>query len=82
MTKKNDPVNKPLHYTNNGSIECIDAIKASMSFEQFEGWLRGNVFKYLWRYPEKGQLEDLRKAQFYLNKLITDKIEDNKRNKL
>ena len=50
-----------------------------MSFEQYEGWLRGNVFKYLWRYPHKNKLEDLRKAQFYLNRLITDKIEANKK---
>lgn len=76
MTQNNDPVNKPVHYTSSSSIECIDAIKASLSTEQFEGWLRGNVIKYLWRYPHKNKLEDLRKAQFYLNRLITDKIED------
>ena len=50
--------------------------KNALSTEQFEGWLRGNVIKYLWRYPHKNKLEDLRKAQFYLNRLITDKIED------
>tara|TARA_R110002012_G_scaffold304845_1_gene508604 strand:- start:9887 stop:10132 length:246 start_codon:yes stop_codon:yes gene_type:complete len=76
MTQKNDPVDKPVHYTTSCSIECIDAIKAALSTEQFEGWLRGNVIKYLWRYPHKNKLEDLRKAQFYLNRLITDKIED------
>ena len=76
MTQNNDPVNKPVHYTSSSSIECIDAIKAALSTEPFEGWLRGNVIKYLWRYPHKNKLEDLRKAQFYLNRLITDKIED------
>ena len=76
MTQNNDPVNKPVHYTSSSSIECIDAIKAALSTEQFEGWLRGNVIKYLWRYPHKNKLEDLRKAQFYLNRLITDRIED------
>tara|TARA_R110000824_G_scaffold139873_1_gene305310 strand:+ start:307 stop:549 length:243 start_codon:yes stop_codon:yes gene_type:complete len=79
MAQKNDPVDKPLHYTSSLGVECIDAIKAAMSFEQYEGWLRGNVFKYLWRYPHKNKLEDLRKAQFYLNRLITDKIEANKK---
>ena len=72
--KKHDPVNNPVHYTASGGLECIDAIEAAMSTEQFEGWLRGNVLKYLWRYPHKHKIEDLRKAQFYLNRLITAKL--------
>lgn len=64
-----DMVNHPPHYTQ-GGIECIDAIEASMSAEEFAGYLKGNVMKYLWRYRNKGrETEDLSKAQWYLNKL-------------
>lgn len=70
-----DFVNKPPHYTDQGPIECIDAIQSAMSAEQFEGWLRGNVLKYLWRYPSKNKIEDLEKALFYLDKLRSVKIE-------
>jgi chlorite dismutase len=67
-----DSVNHPPHYANSG-IECIDAMKAMMSDEAFEGFLRGNAFKYLWRYPMKNGVEDLKKAQWYLKKLIDTK---------
>lgn len=63
-----DIVNKPPHYE--GSIECIAAIESSMSKESFRGYLKGNVQKYIWRYDRKNGLEDLQKAQWYLNKLI------------
>ena len=66
---KLDMINQPPHYTQ-GSIECIAAIEASMSHEAFKGFLKGNAQKYLWRYEHKGCLEDLKKAQYYLNKLI------------
>ena len=65
-----DVVNQPSHY-NSGGIECIDAIQESMTSIAFKGYLKGNVQKYLWRYEMKGKpLQDLRKAQWYLNKLI------------
>tara|TARA_R110002050_G_scaffold134997_2_gene257580 strand:- start:1222 stop:1446 length:225 start_codon:yes stop_codon:yes gene_type:complete len=70
-----DNINNPEHYTT-GDIECIDAIKASMSHEEYIGFLKGNVIKYLWRYGLKGKeksVEDLGKAQWYLNKLIEEK---------
>jgi len=63
-----DNVNKPEHYQ--GDIECIDAIEAAMSHEEFIGYLRGNIFKYNWRYKNKNGIEDLRKAEWYLRKLI------------
>lgn len=67
-----DPVNRPSHYTE-GGIECIDAIKASMSTESFLGFLKGNVQKYMWRYEKKvAPVEDLKKAQWYLSKLIEE----------
>ena len=65
-----DVVNNPNHY-NNGSVECIEGIQASMSTEAFAGYLKGNCMKYLWRYDYKGKpVEDLQKAQWYLAKLL------------
>lgn len=65
-----DPVNQPSHYTS-GSIECIDAIKASMSDEAFKGFLKGNCQKYLHRYEKKeNPKQDLEKAKWYLERLI------------
>ena len=69
-----DPVESPVHY-NTGSVECIEAIKASMSDTEFEGYLKGNAMKYLWRYAYKGKpVEDLKKAQWYLARL-TEEVE-------
>ena len=67
-----DPVNPPSHYTR-GGIECIDAIKASMSPEAFHGFLQGNAMKYIWRHDLKGKpVEDLDKAMWYLTRLRND----------
>jgi|TARA_Y100000996_G_scaffold190377_1_gene148805 hypothetical protein len=63
-----DNVNKPPHYNQSG-IECIDAIQAATG-DGYEYYLQGNILKYLWRYRYKNGIEDLRKAQWYLNKLI------------
>ena len=64
-----DMVNSPSHYNEFG-IECIDAIQASMSAVQFKGHLKACCIKYLWRYEDKNGVEDLRKARWYLQKLI------------
>ena len=64
-----DNVNHPSHYSS-GEVECIDAIQSSMTHEAFCGYLKGNVQKYMWRYENKGGTESLKKAQWYLNKLI------------
>lgn len=64
-----DPVEKPIHYAAS-SVECIDAIEAQMTPEEFRGYLKGNVVKYLWRERKKGGKESLKKAKWYLNKLI------------
>ena len=67
-----DPVNHPSHYTQ-GGIECIEAIKASMSNEEYLGYLKGNAIKYIWRYRNKGKAaEDLDKARWYLNRLFEE----------
>ena len=64
-----DEVNSPEHY-NYGKVECIEAIEESMTKESFKGYLKGNTIKYLWRYERKGKaVQDLEKAQWYLNKL-------------
>ena len=69
---KEDVVNKPKHY-NQGGIECIDAIHATMSSFAFCEYLRGTVLRYLWRCNYKSdKLKDLRKAQWYLTKLIEE----------
>ena len=81
MTRKNDPVNYPSHY-NNGKVEAIEAIEASMSTKEFRGYLKGAILKYLWRYTYKDRaLEDLLKARWSLDKLISgvrlESIENN-----
>lgn len=65
-----DAVNHPPHYTT-GGMETIDVIEAKLSREEFQGYLRGNILKYLSRYNHKGRpTEDLKKAQWYLARLI------------
>ena len=68
--KYGDDVESPFHY-NKGNIECIDAIEAASSREEFEGYLRSNVLKYVWRFRYKDNIKDLRKARWYLDKLIS-----------
>lgn len=65
-----DMVNHPSHYAA-GSIECIEAIEASMTKEAFCGYLKGNAQKYYWRYEKKiNPVEDLKKARWYTDRLI------------
>lgn len=68
--KLKDDVNSPRHYNTGGDIECIDYIKDFLTKEEFIGYLRGNIAKYMHRWRYKNGLEDLKKAQWYLNKLI------------
>lgn len=65
-----DPVNHPEHYETNG-IECFDAIKASQGDSAAVNFAVCNAFKYIWRNRHKGaQIQDLKKAVWYLNKAI------------
>ena len=67
-----DVINHPSHYTK-GSIECIDAIDSATTGKSgIEAVCVANVIKYLFRYEEKNGLEDVKKAQWYLNKLISE----------
>lgn len=73
----NDSINHPAHYTQ-GGIECIDAIKAAVTgLEGVEAVCIGNAIKYLWRWKQKNGAEDLRKAIWYINKLIEEKEDKN-----
>ena len=69
-----DMVNHPPHYNKYG-VECIDAIRAATG-EGFEYYLQGNVMKYLWRYRYKNGVEDLKKANWYLELMIAEKQDD------
>ncbi len=65
-----DAVNSPAHY-NNGNVECIDAIQAMLTPDEFVGYLRGNSLKYRWRFRyKKKPIEDLRKACWYEERLL------------
>lgn len=69
---RHDEVSRPAHYTA-GGVECIDAIAAALSPEEFRGFLKGNAMKYLWRERlkhEDGGATDLRKALWYLDRLV------------
>ena len=66
-----DDVNNPTHYADQGAVECIDAMESMLSREEFIGFLRGNSFKYRWRCRSKDNaVKDLRKAQWYENRLL------------
>ncbi len=64
-----DLVNNPPHYKK-GDIECIEAIEAQLTREEYRGYLKGNIAAYNWREKHKGGIEDLKKAQWHLNRLV------------
>jgi len=73
-----DPITNPPHYNSN-TMETIDLIRGSMAPTEYEGYLKGNIFKYVsrYRYKEKeNPKKDLLKAQWYLNKLILEMTND------
>ena len=72
-----DMVNSPPHYNQTG-IECIHAISAATG-DGFKYYLQGNIMKYLWRFDYKDKpLEDLKKAQWYLDKLVEEVMANDK----
>lgn len=72
LTPKHDMVNSPPHY-NQGKVECIDAIEAAVSgLNGIEAHCTGTAIKYLWRWKHKGGKEDLKKAIWYIERLVKD----------
>lgn len=72
MKEINDAVNRPSHYTD-GNIECIDYIQDKLTAEEFQGFCKGNAFKYISRAGKKNPdkyNEDLKKAVWYLERAI------------
>ena len=70
-TGAGDSINHPSHYTQ-GKIECIDAIEESTKgLIGISAVCVANVIKYIWRYKFKNGIEDLKKARWYLDKLIS-----------
>lgn len=67
--ENNDKINNPTHYTA-GGIETLDYIKAKV--KDYPSYAAGNILKYVSRYEHKNGIEDLKKAQFYLNDLIKE----------
>lgn len=67
-----EEVESPPHY-NFGAIECIEAIKAALTEEEFRGYCKGNNIKYTWREKYKGGNTSLQKAIWYLNQLVSPK---------
>lgn len=68
----NDAVEHPAHY-NQGGIECIDAIKAAtVGKKGIEAVCTANAIKYLWRFEAKNGIEDVKKAAWFINRLIVE----------
>lgn len=65
-----DKIN-PEHY-NVGGIETFDYLKAKLSPSQLAGFCKGNIIKYVSRADHKNKVEDLKKAKWYLDKLIEE----------
>lgn len=78
LNKSADMVNHPPHYISKNGLETIDVIEAfTADLKGIEAVCTANVIKYICRWNHKNGLQDLEKAQWYLNKLI-DYISKNK----
>ena len=72
-----DPINSPPHYQN-GTMETIEIMEHQMSADRFLGYLEGSIIKYISRYEhKKNPLEDLKKAEWFLKKLIEKRTQYN-----
>ena len=72
LAQLQEAVNSHSHYTQ-GNTETIDMIKESLTEEEFSGYLKGNILKYVCRYKHKGMpLKDLMKSQWYLDRLMRE----------
>ena len=74
-----DNVNKHAHYNLGGDIECIDYIKQVLGVDGFISYCQGNMIKYQHRHRYKNKpVEDIEKAQWYLNKMLETMKEKHK----
>ena len=72
ICQEHNAVDHPVHYTH-GDIECIDAIKAAtVGKNGIEAVCTANAIKYLWRYEAKNGMEDVKKARWYIDRLIAE----------
>ena len=72
ITTGHDPVSHPGDYSQ-GGIECIDAMRAAtVGKKGIEAVCVANAIKYLWRYEEKNGIEDVKKARWYIDRLIQE----------
>lgn len=69
-TAKEDKVNHPRHYDLPGGSQAIDVITDMLDDTEIEGYFKGNIIKYIARYKKKGGVESLKKARWYLDRLI------------
>lgn len=79
MDDRFDPVSSPMHYAGDGRIECKDALSSMLSVARVtakQAYWWGCAFKYLWRWPLKNGVEDLRKAEECLTLLIAEAEDD------
>ncbi len=67
--EKVDAVNNPSHY-HTGQFECIDVMIETQGVESVKSFCLCNAFKYIYRHNGKNGLEDIKKAQYYINKYI------------
>ena len=70
-----DEVKNPAHY-NQGGIECIDAIRAALTDEEFRGYCKGNAIKYIWRERMKGGDVSLEKGVWYMERSVAESEAD------
>jgi len=67
---KGDNINHPSHYTQ-GKVECLDAIESAVTgLTGMEAVYTGHIIRYVWRWKRKNGVEDLKKALFYIKRLI------------
>lgn len=73
MQTTKELVNHPEHYNGDSEYECIKVLKAWFSESEYRGFLRGNLIKYVCRLGKKdNEIQELKKARWYLDKLIED----------
>lgn len=71
----NDPVTAPIHYSGDGKTDCMKAMRSMMTYALLpliQAYWWGNAMKYLWRWPHKNGIQDLRKCRQCLDYLIRE----------